>query len=435
MNALQYKTATPIQTIPKGSFMDDFFALLQNVGLPTWAYSAVTLSLLFLAAYLIDRLTTQFLMRFIRGAITAIPGHYKEALLDYNAINRLAHVVPALVIYLGIGHIPGLPAGVITVTHNVINAYMIVTVALSIGSVLSAIDGIYVRLDPARASQKPIKGYLQLLKIIGFILAGILSIAALIDRSPLILLSGLGAMTAVLMLVFKDTILSFVAAVQLASNDVVRIGDWLEMPALNADGAVMEIALHTVKVQNWDKTITTIPTWRLINEPFKNWRGMSESGGRRIMRSVFFDQTSVHFLTESQIQSLRRFALLEHYLDQKQHELQAFNQELLSQGKDPVNARRLTNIGTFRIYVLEYLKANTGIHQDMTMIVRQLQPTATGLPLQIYCFTNSTEWIQYEKIQSDLFDHLYAIIPEFGLRLFQEPTGYDMQHWSGHNRS
>ena len=294
--------------------LDRLHQVLLDLGLPGWADTGLVLLLLGLAALLADRITRHGLLKFLRGVVLATPNRYDEALLNLGAIHRLAHVVPALVIYLGIPQVPGLAEGAVVVIRNVASAYMILTVALAVSSLLGAIDDVYERLDPERARQKPIKGYLQLIKIVVFIVAAILGIAVLIDRSPLLLLSGLGAMTAVLMLVFKDTIMSFVAAVQLSSNDMLRVGDWLEMPALNADGDVIDIALHTVKVQNWDKTITTIPTWRLINEPFKNWRGMSESGGRRIKRSLFIDQTSVRFLTEEERQRLRRFALIDDYL-------------------------------------------------------------------------------------------------------------------------
>jgi len=227
--------------------------------------------------------------------------------------------------------------------------------------------------------------------------------------------------------VFKDTILSLVASVQLTSNDMLRVGDWIEMPQLNADGDVIDIALHTVKVQNWDKTITTIPTHRLIEESFKNWRGMSEAGGRRIMRALVLDQNSVRFLTDEEQASMRRFALIDDYLDRKREELELWNRQQLAVGRDPVNARRATNIGTFRAYVNAYLCAHPSIAQDMTMLVRQLEPTSKGLPLQIYCFTNTTAWNAYESIQADIFDHLLAIMPEFDLRIYQEPSGLDLR--------
>jgi miniconductance mechanosensitive channel len=407
--------------------MDDLESLLTQLSARPWLETTVFLAALVVVAFLADLVTRRILLRLIVRAVSATSSHYGKALLDRGVISRLAQVVPALVVYAGIPYVPGLQDGVVTVIRNVANGYMILTVALSLGNLLNAIGDIYERLNPVRARNKPIKGYLQLVKIIGFIVVVILVIAVLIDRSPLLLLSGLGAMTAVFMLVFKDTILSFVASVQLSSHDMLRVGDWLEMPALNADGDVIDIALHTVKVQNWDRTITMIPTWRLINESFKNWRGMSESGGRRIKRALYLDQTSVRFLTDEERTNLKRFALIDEYLDRKRAELEEYNKALLDAGRDPVNTRRVTNLGTFRAYVAAYLKTHPRVHQGMIQMVRQLQPGPTGLPLEVYCFTATTAWVEYEGIQADIFDHLYAILPEFGLRVYQEPSGADMR--------
>ena len=244
--------------------------------------------------------------------------------------------------------------------------------------------------------------------------------ATLINRNPLILLSGLGAMAAVLMLVFQDTLLSVVASMQIGSNDMVRIGDWIEMPSQDADGYVIEIALHTVKVQNWDKTITTLPIRKLITDAFKNWRGMFESGGRRIKRSLYLDQRSVRFLDDAEIKRLEEFVLLDDYLERKRRELAEWNADLEKQGAKPINERRVTNLGTFRAYVEHYLRSNANINQDMMLLVRQLQPGATGLPLEIYCFTSDVRWVEHEKVQADIFDHLLAILPVFDLRVFQQ---------------
>ncbi len=229
------------------------------------------------------------------------------------------------------------------------------------------------------------------------------------------------------MLIFQDTLLSFVASVQISSNDVIRVGDWVEMPQLNADGDVLDISLHTVKIQNWDKTITTIPTRRFISDPFKNWRGMREAGGRRIKRSILLDQQSIGFLDEEQRHGLGRFRLLDEYLRSKQQEIDEWNRKLAEAGKEPVNMRRITNVGTFRAYIENYLRNHPGIHQNMLMIVRQLDPTPDGLPLEIYAFTSTTAWVPYEGIQSDIFDHLLAILPEFGLRVYQHPSGLDLR--------
>jgi Small-conductance mechanosensitive channel len=338
-------------------------------------------------------------------------------------IRRLSNVIPALVISIGVKVIPDLPETLITITENVCSAFIVLTLALALAHLLDWVNMVYQQRP--EAARKPIKGYVQVIKIVIYAVAAILIIATLIDRSPLILLSGLGAMAAVLMLIFQDTLLSLVASVQLNSNDMVRVGDWIEMPQLNADGDVVDIALHTVKVQNWDKTITMIPTKRMISDSFKNWRGMSESGGRRIKRSLYIDQQSVRFLTDDECKNLERFVLIDDYLRDKEEELQTWNEKI--SGEDQVNYRRLTNIGTFRAYILQYLTHHPGIHQAMTKMVRQLSPTSDGLPLEIYCFTSTTAWVAYEGIQSDIFDHLLAIIPEFGLRVFQHPSGVDMR--------
>jgi miniconductance mechanosensitive channel len=255
-------------------------------------------------------------------------------------------------------------------------------------------------------------------------------IATLIDRSPVILLSGLGAMAAVLILVFQDTLLSLVAGIQISSTDMVRVGDWIEMPGLNADGDVIEIALHTVKVQNFDKTITTVPIRKLVTDPFKNWRGMQESGGRRIKRALHLDQNSIRFLPPKELARLGAVGLLSDYLENKCDELARWNETLGESAKVPANTRRFTNIGTFRAYVQNYLSNHPGIHRGMTTMVRQLEPGTEGLPLEIYCFTNTVAWAEYEGIQADIFDHLLSILPEFDLRVFQNPAGTDLRVFS-----
>jgi len=325
----------------------------------------------------------------------------------------------------GVELIPDLPHALITVTRNVCGAFIVLTIALAVAGMLTLANSLYERRPDAHL--RPIKGYFQVVKIVIYAVATVLMIATLVDRSPLILLSGLGAMAAVLLLIFQDTLLSLVASVQISSNDIIRVGDWIEMPQLNADGDVIDIALHTVKVQNWDKTITTIPTKRFITDSFKNWRGMQEAGGRRIKRSLHLDQNSVHFLSPEEIEHLRQFKLLAPYLKSKESELMSWNSQLEEPLRVAVNTRRVTNIGTFRAYVENYLRQHNGIRQDMTLLVRQLSPLADGLPLELYCFTNTTAWVPYEAIQSDIFDHLLAILPEFGLRVFQHPSGADMR--------
>ena len=374
-----------------------------------WAYTVVVACALVLLAWLANWITKRVLLRGLRRLLATLPLGQGDHQVRLRVIPRLANVVPAVVLAAGVAFVPDLPALLVTVVRNVCFAFIILTVALAVAAALDLANEVYQRRPDA--ADKPIKGYLQLLKIVVFVVAAVLMVAALIDRSPVILLSGLGAMMAVLILVFQDTLLSLVASVTLSSNDMVRVGDWIEMPSQNADGDVIDIALHTVKVQNWDKTITTIPTKKLISDSFKNWRGMSEAGGRRIKRSLYLDQHSVRFLGEEECTHMQSFVLLDDYMDRTQKELDAWNADLAARGLAPVNARRVTNLGTFRAYVDRYLRKHPGIHQDMTLLVRQLQPESTGLPLEIYCFTNDIRWAEYERIQADIFDHLLAILP------------------------
>ncbi|HRL06599.1 MAG TPA: mechanosensitive ion channel family protein [Brevundimonas diminuta] len=401
--------------------MFDFIAMRDRLAEFPIAEMLIGLCLLVLVAFIADfvvrRILTRLILRIVGRAV-----HDLDVLLR-PVVRSFTRVVPAVIIHQGIGGVPHLAPGFVTLVQNVAGAFMIVAVAIGIGAGLDMANALYARSP--RAHRRSIKGYLQVLKIVIYAIATILVIAALIDRSPLLLLSGLGALAAVLMLVFKDTILSLVASVQLNSNDMLRVGDWIEMPQVNADGDVIDIALHTVKVQNWDKTITTIPTWRLISESYRNWRGMQDSGGRRIKRSLLIDQTSARFLTDAERERMRRFLLIDDYLADKSAEMADWNAKLVEAGRDPVNMRRSTNIGAFRAYVQNYLENHPRIRQDMTLLVRQMQPTETGLPLEIYAFTATVAWAEYEAIQADIFDHLLAILPEFDLRLFQSPSGAD----------
>jgi miniconductance mechanosensitive channel len=404
--------------------LDDISAVLRDF---PWLLMVVQLAVLLLATWVASMLARSLLVHAVRRALRTLPDYWYEALVGHRVVRKLAATVPALVVHYGIALISGVPAGVQTVVQSVAGAYVVLTLALAFSRLMDAFGTVYESVDSERANARPIKGYLQLVKIGVAVIAVILMIATLFNRDPLLLLSGLGAMTAVLMLVFKDTLLSLVASMQLSGNDMLRVGDWIEMPNLNADGDVIDISLHTVKVQNWDHTITTIPTWRLISESFKNWRGMQQSGGRRIKRALYIDKTSIRFLGDADRKRMERFALLHDYLEGKQAEIDAHNQKLRAEGLDPVNARNVTNLGTFRAYVEAYLRAHPRIHHEgMTLMVRQLQPEPTGLPLQLYCFTTTVKWTEYEAIQADIFDHLFAILPEFGLRVFQQPTGSDI---------
>jgi miniconductance mechanosensitive channel len=384
-----------------------------------WAYTVLVVAALLLAAWLANWLTKRVLVRGLGRVLRALPlgGGTHDHDVRLRVVPRLANVVPALVIAAGVVAVPDLPPELVTVVRALCQAFIVLTVALSVSRALDLVNTAYERRPDAR--NKPIKGYLQVAKIVIFVLATISIVATLIGAQFLHILTGLGAMTAVTMLIFQDTILSLVASVQISNDGRVRIGDWIEMPSQNADGDVIDIALHTVTVQNWDKTITTVPTKKLISDSFKNWRGMSESGGRRIKRALYLDQRSVRFLDDEEVARMRRFTLIDDYLDRKAAELRDWNARLAERGAEPVNRRRVTNLGTFRAYVEQYLRHHPGINQGMTLLVRQLQPTAEGLPLEIYCFTSDVRWAFYEGIQSDIFDHLLAILPEFGLRVFQ----------------
>lgn len=390
-----------------------------------WAYTIGACFFLVIAVWLSQLVTKHVLLRGISRLLSQTQLGSDPGIGIRVIVSRLAQVVPALVLSGGIYLVPDLPETATTIIRNISIAYLILTLARSFSAAMTSVNEIYSRQPDAHT--KPIKGYLQIAKIVVYVVATILIIASLLDRSPVILLSGIGAMGAVAMLVFQDTILSLVASIQLSSNDMLRVGDWIEMPQLNADGDVIDVALHTVRVQNWDKTITNIPTKRLISESFKNWRGMQESGGRRIKRALYIDQNSIHFLSAEQKKKLKRFSLLSDYLEQKEKDITEWNAGLEKKGFDPINGRQVTNIGTFRAYVKQYLKQRPDIHEGMTLMVRQLNPGPQGLPIEVYCFSNDTAWEIYEGIQSDIFDHLFAILPQFDLQVFQETSGQDVR--------
>jgi len=386
--------------------------------------SVVALLALFSVAVVVNFIAKQVVVRSARAFAKRSSVTWDDALVAHNVFGRLVQIVPALIVFVGVSFVPGLADGVTQLIRNVAMGYMVLMMTLTLTAMLSAANTIYAALPVAK--DRPLKGFVQLVQIVVWILGGVLIVATILDRSPLLLLSGFGAMTAILLLVFKDTILSLVASVQLTAQDMVRMGDWIEMPQFGADGDVVDVQLHTVKVQNWDKTITTIPTHRLITDSFKNWRGMSQSGARRIKRAIFVDVSSIRFQTQDEEKHFTRFALLQDYVENKQQELADYNAGLATAVEADVNKRRLTNIGMFRAYAYNYLKHHPRIDQSMTLIVRQLSPGSEGLPLEVYCFTNTTAWEDYEDIQSDIFDHLLAIVPEFGLRLYQKPAGSDL---------
>jgi miniconductance mechanosensitive channel len=381
-------------------------------------------SALLIFAIIIDLIAKRLLVGGVRAFAKRTSVTWDDALVEHNVFGRFAQLVPALIVFVGVPFVSGLPDAVVHLIRNVAMGYMVLMLTLALTAMLSAANTIYSASPMAK--DRPLKGFVQLAQIVVWIFGGVMIIAAVLDRSPLLLLSGFGAMTAILLLVFKDTILSLVASVQLTAQDMVRVGDWLEMPQFGADGDVVDVQLHTVKVQNWDKTITTIPTHRLITDSFKNWRGMSQAGARRIKRAIHLDVSSIRFQTQEEVDHFTRFALLKDHIKNKEQELADYNEGLETEVDSEVNKRRLTNIGTFRAYAYNYLKNHPSVHKGMTLIVRQIGPGPEGLPLEIYCFTNTTEWAVYEDIQSDIFDHLLAIVPEFGLRLYQKPAGSDL---------
>ncbi len=360
-------------------------------------------------------------VRGINLGLRRTKNRWDDAIIEHRVLEAAAWLAPILVVYFGAKAFPPVQP----VAERASQALAFVVIVVVADRLLSAGLSIYNQYPISR--KRPLKGWIQIVKIFLYTMGGITALCVLIDQSPWALLSGVGAMTAVLLLIFRDTILSLVASLQLVSNDMVHVGDWIEMPKYEADGDVIEIALHTVKVQNWDKTITTIPTHKLVEESFKNWRGMAESGGRRIKRAIYIDQSSIRFCDDDLIRRLSSIQILRPYIETKLKELEEYNKSRGVDDTQPVNGRRMTNIGTFRAYCVAYLKEHPKIRKDMTFLVRQLPPTPQGLPLEIYVFTNDTVWANYEGIQADIFDHLLASIPEFDLKVFQKPSGFDVR--------
>ncbi len=343
-----------------------------------------------------------------------------------GVFNRLSRIAPALVIYfLNPLAFPQIDWLTIAIQRAAV-AYMIGVTILVVDAALDSGNEIYERFAP-QSRDRPIKGYVQLIKVLTFIVGGVLVVTTILDRSPVGILSGIGALSAVVLLVFRDSILGLVAGLQLSGNRMVRIGDWIEMPRYDADGDVIDITLQSVKVQNWDKTITTIPIYSLVSDSFRNWRGMSESGGRRIKRSISIDMRTVRFCSPQLVERLRRYNLIRDYVDARTQEISRYNQEHGLSDTDLLSARRMTNLGTFRAYVAAYLRSHSSINQEMTFLVRHLQPGPTGIPLEIYVFSSDKAWANYESIQADIMDHLLAVLPEFELAVFQEPSGLDVQ--------
>lgn len=391
---------------------------------PTLAgYLSIVIMLLFIIILCIvaNFITKKVVIRIISKVVNNTKFQWDNMLLERKVFHKLSHIVPAIIIYRF--------ASTFSSYRDLIEkgamAYLIIMGLVLISASLNAMNDTYQTYEISKT--KPIKGYIQVVKIIVIIIGLILVIANLVGKSPLILLSGIGALSAVFMLVFRDSLLGLVAGIQLSTNDMVQVGDWIEMPKYGANGDIIDISLVTVKVQNFDKTVTMIPSYALISDSFINWRGMQKSGGRRIKRSLFIDTNSISFCTEEMIDAFKNIHFLSDYIIQREREITEYNAKNKINQSSPVNGRALTNIGVFRAYISNYIQNHPGINKEMTLMVRQLAPSEHGLPLEIYAFTNSVQWVVYETVQSDIFDHLFAIAPEFGIQLFQSPSGNDLK--------
>lgn len=387
-------------------------------------YSGFLLVLFF--AILVFYIVKFLAVRWIHRLASKSSSHWDDAFVHRKVFKRLAYIVPALIIHAATPYvIPDYPI-TMGMVQLLIKVYMITVLVIVANSVINAAHDIYNSYEISKT--RPIKGFVQVARIILIIIYIVVIISVLFLREKGFgWIAGLGAFSAVLLLVFKDPILGFAGGIQLATNDMLRIGDWIEMPKYNADGEVIDITITTVKVQNWDKTITTIPTYFLVSDSYKNWRGMQESGARRIRRHILIDLNSIRFCTREMLDRFSQYEYIADYVKQTEEDIQAYNESRNVNNEVLINGRRQTNIGVFRAYLTGYLKNHPKLHKDMTMMVRQLQPTETGLPLEIYAFSKEQNWEIYEGIVSDIFDHVLAGIEYFDLRLFQNPSGADFQ--------
>lgn len=414
----------------------EFLKWLIGAGIPESlapnVLGALLLAGIIVLSYLAGIIAKKILLYGLQRLTVKSNSSWYAIIIKKNVFRRAAHLAPAFVFYVLVpAAFPDSPV-LTDAVRSAALIYMLIIALLAVDALLDALHAVYETLATAKII--PAKGFVQALKIIIYFIGVILLISVVTTKTPLYILSGLGAVTAVLLLIFKDTILGLVAGIQLTANAMVRTGDWISMPQFEADGDVVDVALTTVKVQNWDKTIAMIPTYALISQSFKNWRGMQESGGRRIKRAIYLDMTSVRFCDDAMMERFGKIQLIREYLEQKKAEIGEDNQVRGIDTSSLVNGRRLTNIGTFRAYVDRYLKNHSKIRKDMTFLVRQLDPTDRGIPLEIYVFSSDQEWAKYEAIQADIFDHILAVIPEFDLRVFQNPTGADFRYVLQSNR-
>lgn len=402
--------------------------LLVNAGITEGA--AIYLRLLILCVLVIPLAGLSFVLckkiiaNYIYRLFKKSPLTWDDVLADRKVLNNVAHIVPAIIVKVLAPTIFLDFEKALPLIIKLTDIYLLI-VSFTIILAFFRVAEFGLSRHPA-FKDKPVMSYFQLIRIVLYIVVFILVLSTLLDKSPVYFLSAFGAMTAVLLLVFKDTILGLVASVQISSNDMVRVGDWVEMPKFNADGDVIAINLNTVKVQNWDKTITTIPTYYFITDSFKNWRGMEETGGRRIKRSVLINTQTVKFIDPETRERYKKYHLISAYIGERQKEIEAHNAKENVDTSALINGRRMTNLGVFRQYIENYLRSNPNIRQDMTIMVRQLAIEERGVPMEIYCFTNTTAWLAYEAIQADLFDHLLAAAAYFDLEIFQQPAGKDI---------
>jgi len=386
-----------------------------------YASTILSAAIVLLLAWLLYIVAKKIILRILSSIIRKSQIKWDDVLLKHRVFERLSHLVPALVIYAFAAAFPQAELFI----QKLCMSYMIIIGLMVVNSLLNTVLDVYRTFEISK--QRPIKGYVQVIQIFLYVVAGIFVIATLMGKSPWYFISGLGALTAVLILVFKDSILGLVSSIQLSTNNMVQIGDWIDMPKYGADGDVIDFSLNTVKVQNFDKTITTIPTYALMSDSFKNWRGMSESGGRRIKRAISIDMNSVGFCTNEMLDRFEKFQLITDHIKQKRKEIAEFNKAHDIDTSLLINGRNMTNLGTFRAYIIAYLRNHPKIHNDMTFLVRYLSPAKDGMPIEIYVFSNDQAWANYEAIQADIFDHILAVLPQFDLRVFQNPTGSDFK--------
>ncbi|MCK5079652.1 MAG: mechanosensitive ion channel [Bacteroidales bacterium] len=385
-----------------------------------WVIIIVILAILsfFVARY--------FIIKTVHIIVARSKTKWDDILAEKRVFIRLAYLAPAIVINFLSSHALSDFEFLNRIIQIITAIYMVIIFLQVVTAILNALNEIYQSYEVSRG--KPIKGYIQVAKIIAYTIAFVIIITVLLGDRNLGWLAGFGAFSAVLMLIFKDPILGFVGGIQLSANNMVRIGDWIEMPKYGANGTVTDISLTTVKVQNWNKTITTIPTYTLITDYFKNWRGMEESGGRRIKRSINIDMNSIKFCTPEMLERFQKFEYVSEYVEETEKLLTNYNDKKNIDNGILVNGRRQTNIGIFRAYLKGYLRNNPKVHNDMTFLVRQLQPTGDGLPIEVYVFSKDQEWDIYEDNQADIFDHILAVVQEFDLKVFQQPTGRDFSN-------